>query len=476
MLWLVLFIVFLLTNILVFIYLPLSTFKEVILVILSLFIGILGFSLKDFVKDIKEKRRIKNRQKETVFRFNTFFASKLNKQLEADNLEENDVEISILKKTIGNSFQEKDADWRNSLIVCYYCKKWDKTKDPSDLEMIKRYAEVLDIKYGHITNSVKVFLDLYGALISKNTNKQGSLKHFTNNYYKDLQFYEIKEELHEAKNFHDTLTTIIKEGKLSTYGINKDTLQKLRNDLRKQLKNKQTFLLIVNKASTSLKQYLSNLPRISGVGTIMRNIGRNSRVSLFIVKTEYGIELKEFSEIIKTRVGNKIETIIKVVPVDFLNTDLIVLPPNLKFKNENMQRCYESIEWFESGLFFEDSLIWNEISKSSVTPDELLSIIPFNIFCPEILPSEQTFFIKHYDYLKKRLDISKLNEWKDKKPQLIVNHLMEKGIPEYTVAEKKQLKINGDDTQKKIEKRMLDLAKQIRKGAEDFDKALRGKK
>ncbi len=476
--WLFLFIMLLVVNLLTLIYFPTSTLKEIALIIVSAFLGVIGFSLKDFFKEIKERKKIKNIQKTTVDKFNRFFSTSLKKTLNKEGLDQEDTEIAILTKLIENGFTEKDSAWRNGLILCYYCRKWNETKEPYDFDMIRQYAENIGIKYGELNGSVKEFLDTYRILIvpAESSDYNDILRHFTTNYYKDLQFYELREELHQTKNFHDTLVTIIKEGKLSTYGISKDTLKKLEHDLRETLQHERTFLLIINKTSDRLKKYLKTLPRLAGVATIMRNVGKNVRVAMHVVKIPYRTSLKEFSEIIKIYTDKKDDTIIRIIPVDLLNSENITLPPDLRFTKSSMQKCYEAIEWFKSGLASEDSLVWNEIAKSSVTPEELLSIIPFNIFCPEILPSEQAFFIKHYDYLKEKLNVNKLNEWKDKKPQLIVNYLMEKEIPEYTNAEKKQLKINGEDTKQKIEKRLLTLAQQIRTGAKEFDKSVGGLK
>lgn len=480
MIWLILFVILFVADVLVFIYLPAGTMKEVVLIVVSTTMGTTGFSLKDFLQDIKAKREIKNRQRETVSKFNSFFASALDRQLSTEGLDENNTEITILTKSLENTFQEKNADWRNSLITCFYCKKWDVTKDPADMEMLKRYAEVLEIKYGQITEPVKTFLGLYGEFIADKTNENDALKHFTNNYYKDLQFYDLKEELHEAKNFHNTLVTIIKEGKLSTYGITVDTLNRLQKDLQKRSKYERTFLLIANNVKDTsqpdIKSYIKSLPGFTGTNVYVRNIDKRAALAIYVVKPQNVTSAKEFVQILKEKANNNKELIIRVIPLDFLESEDFTIPTTQQFSKKTMSECYEAIEWFKSGLVSEDSLIWNEVAKSSVTPDELLGIIPFNIFCPEILISEQTFFIKHYDYLKNKLNVTKLNEWKDKEPKLIVNYLLENGTPDYSSAERKQLKINGIDTQQKIEKRLLKLAKQIKKGATDFDKALKGEK
>jgi hypothetical protein len=106
--------------------------------------------------------------------------------------------------------------------------------------------------------------------------------------------------------------------------------------------------------------------------------------------------------------------------------------------------------------------LWSIITRSKITSEELLSIIPFNIFCEGITQSEQEFFIRHYNVVKNRLGIKKLTGWRDVAPEIIVEHLLNLGKPDYNKYELKHIVSNYDnDLDLAIRKRLLDLANQI---------------
>ena len=475
MIWLIIFFILLAGIVLIFIYFPNGNLKDLFLIILSTIIGAIGFSFKDYFLEIKEKRKIKDIQKKVVSLFNQYVGTPVELLIDTDGLEDEQEETEILLSALNK--KGIDNDLKNILVLCYYCRKWQKTKATLDLDKIKQYSELSEVKYAQINDSVKLFLRYYKKVLSikdiADDDFENLLKHFIEHFYKDLQFYPLMEELNQTKNFHETLVKIINEGRLSNYGITRETLKKLEKDLKKRANYEKTFLVLLNKANDEIKDYLRSLPGLSGAPSRVRNIDfRNAGYSLFIVKPTKIKSPKEFLEILKNKIKDGSEIIIRVVPLDFINSESYVYPANKSFTNKNLKECYEAIEWFKSGQVFIDSDIWNEIAKSTITTNELLSIIPFNIFCPGILPSEQTFLIKNYESLKSKTNVNLLTEWKDKDPHYLVECLTEMGIPQYTSEEKKYLRITEDNLEEKTKQRLLKISEQIVKGSKKFDEAI----
>jgi len=470
--WFIVFIVILIAISLIFLFYPDGDIKELILVILSIIVGAIGFSFKDYLCELKEKKKIKDIQKNIILAFNQYVGKPLNLIIDTENLENEKEEVEILLSSLNK--KELDNDQKNILILCYYCKKWDYTKAIFDLEKIKQYAELSEIKYAQLNENVKQFLISYKKVFDiEEDNFEELLKHFVNHFYKDLQFYPLMVELNQTKNFHETLVKIISEGKLSNYGITKETLKKLEKDMKDKTVYEKTFMVLLNKANDEIKDYLRSLPGLSGAFSRARNIDfKNAGYSLFIVKPSKIKSSKEFIGVLKNKIKNGSEIIIRIIPLDFINSESYTYPANKSFTNKNLKECYEAVEWFKSGQIFIDSGIWNEIAKSTISPNELLSLIPFNIFCPGILPSEQAFLIKNYDTLKSKANVQLLTEWKDKDFEYLVECLIEIGIPNYNSEEKKYLKINDTNLNDKTKGRLLGICKQIVDGAEEFSKAM----
>lgn len=490
MIWFVIFVVFVVLDIVSFLYLPIGNFKEISLIIVSAIVGAMGFSFKDFFSELKIKKKTKTKYKETCNLFNSFFSKSIFLGLKTPETLSADISESEI---LDNSIREKEPNISGESIsiikLCYFCKKWEDNKSPEDYEAIKKNAESLGIKYAKIDDTVKKFSKIYSDLI---LNKQKldhsdinisekdikkSIQHFVNNYYKDLQFYEIKDKFHQNKNLHETLIKIIKEGKLSTYGITNETIKRLENDLQKKTKSSNSFVIFTNNTNkndrNNLKEYLRNFPRLGMAGGTTK-MPIYSKFGVYIIKTDKKQTAKSLLTEIKNSVKISEEAIIKIVPLNMANSETYTLPFNQSFTNDNLKKSYQALEWFKTGYDYTDSALWSEITKSRVTPDELLSIIPFNIFCKGILPCEQEFIIKNYDHVKSHFNVNTLVDWSTKNPELLNSYLIKKGTPEYSDDELKiVLKLSQNQERNKIiEKRLLTICKQVVDGAKLFHSSL----
>lgn len=486
MIVLISFILLVIIEVLIILLAPTGIYKEISLTIFGILIGATGFSMKDIISDIKLRKKTKNNFKTVAKNLNEFFKNSLPELEIPKKIDDSATEKEIIDSLIKNSIEGITSDIVHIITLCYYCKKWDEDKSPINYESIKQIAESLGIKYAQINNDIKNFAKIYSQLVvkkvtldqSKNiTNEEvrKTISHFTKNYYKDLQFFEIKDKFHQNKNLHETLIKIIKEGKLSSYGITKETIKKLNQEITKKAKSSNTFVLFTNNTNptdrNNLKEYLHKFSRLgmSG-GTTQMPI--YARFGVYIIKTETFQTAKSLLKDIKNSVEISSEAIIRIVPLDLLNSETYTLPFNQSFSNENLKKCYNALEWFKLGYDYSDSVLWSEITKSSITPHELLSVIPFNIFCEGILPCEREFIISNYQQIKTHFEVETLSDWASKNADLLTSKLIELGKPSYSPDEIKITLKSGSDLDDKINKRLKKISNQIINGAKEFNKTL----
>lgn len=478
MIWRIIVIIILIVGfVLSFIWLPQGNIRDLAISGIPLLIGLVGFTLKDFLDERKSQKFVKKSQHEIIENIKRFFPDYLTAGLILYDLGNEYDEIKILSTLFRKNFPQNEDAFINGCILCYFCKKWDQYKSLSDFNKIKQYAEIIGIKNYNTADDLKTFLELYYHVIQPAEipiiDTEKLLHHFIEHYYKEIFILKITKDLNQTKNLHDTLKILINEGKFSSYGITQETLKKIQKDVKSKILIERTFLVLLDGAKDDLKDYLRSLPGLTGCAPSAKNIGITAKYGLYIVKPPKIKSSQEFAEIIKTFCNKESETIVRIIPLDFKNGEVFTIPANQSFNSKNMQNCYDAIEWLKSGSESEDSLLWNEIAKSTITPNELFSIIPFNIFCQGILESERVFLVTHYDSIKEKMCIQKLNEWKNIDPSLIATYLLSEGRPDYNQEEITFLKIHSpDEFEEKIKTRFVDLATQIVNGATQFDNAI----
>lgn len=490
MMWTFLFVISLVIEVTLFIYLPLGTIREITLLLIATVIGVLGFSVKDSIKDLKLRKKALKRYGEVCGLFNQFFNRSLCLNIEPPKqIEETVSEPEILDDSLRKNLIGVTGEIINMMSLCYYCKKWELHKSAEDYESIKKIAESLGIKYAKSDDTVKLFAQIYSQLlidksklnfsapsISKE-NIEKAINHFIGNYYKDLQFFEIKDKFHQNKNLHETLIKIIKEGKLSTYGITNETIKRLELDVSKRARASNIFVIFTNntnpKDRDNLKKYLHNYARLGMAGGTTK-MSIHAIFGVYIIKTEKNQTAKSLLKDIKNSVKISAEAIVRIAPLNMVDSETYTLPFNQSFTNENLKKCYEALEWFKTGYDYSDSALWSEITKSNITPNELLSVIPFNIFCEGILPCEQEFIIKNYDKVKNELNVSTLVDWAKKDHKIIKSSLLKNGTPDYSQDELKlKLGVSNNNKEEKVDKRISKICKQIIEGAKEFEKTLK---
>lgn len=473
---------------------PISPIIIAITPFLITILPFLGEYIESFIEHSKKKKFIENTFNEIKDYLQKFFRFNLhNPLIDEDYISKEDIpKEDIYERFIKSNFEGISNIAIQSIILCFYCNKWEKLKSPEIYGEMQKYSKSIGLSFAKLTDDTKIFLNIYSAFKSNKKfnsltgiiqDKKGDseyltiLKNFAEKYVNDLSFFEIKDKLKQSENLRYTLIKIIKEGKLSNWGISNETLRKLEDDLQKRIDYSKVYLVLGNKIDGNIKDYLKAQPGLTGWAPFTRNIPYTGKFSGYIVKPKDRYKsAKKFIEKLKTLANEKEEKIIFVIPIDFLNCESYVLPNNQSFKSTNLKECFDAISWFRTGYEFSDTDLWNAISKSEITPDELLAVIPFNIFCEGILPCEQDFMIKNYDYIKEKCGINKLTDWMKYKdnPEVIADYLLEKGHPNYNSTEiKNVLGVKSkEEFDSGVRKRLLALCEQIVQHSEEFSKSL----
>lgn len=467
-------------------------FSATIIAIIPFTIALLPFiteAIEVSIEARKKRTRIKNTYTDIKNYLQCFFKfTFITPPIPEYDLPKEEVYETFLE----TNFKEIDIIVIKSILLCFYCDMWEKSKSHHLYGDMQKYANSIGLSFAELTDDTMIFLKIYSAFQSKNVRYNSTfeilqfekteseymniLNDFAKKYVKDISFFEIKDKLNQSENLRFTLVKIIKEGKLSKWGLTTETLEQLEKDLKKEINYSKTYLVIGNKVGQNIKDYLKSQPGLRVGRPTSQNIPQgNKYFSGAIIKpTERFNNAKMLIEKLKRLSREENETILFAIPLDFLNYERYVFPDNQSFTSRNLKACYEAISWFKTGYEYSDTDLWNAISTSSITPEELLAIVPFNIFCEGILPCEQEFMIKNYSYIKKRCEINKLSDWKNVDSKLITGYLLECGNPNYNESEKKYiLNVEADDEfDAGIEKRIFNLCEQIVKNSDEFNKSL----
>ncbi|RLI74285.1 hypothetical protein DRP04_14855 [Archaeoglobales archaeon] len=450
-----------------------------------------------FVRDYFEKRgrerKVKNRIKEIKSFLKRHFTLPIKdpdiSEFDLDVIKDEDIYISTIK---GNFEYAKDHEVY-SLLLCFYCSlcKVDRI-DPEIYDRIQKISKALGLNYYELNESVKTFLKFYHALLLSKKSKYSGIDEITNadfeeeryktllkdyisKYQKDLVFLDVKEKLHQSENLRQTLVRLIKDGKLSSWGVTKESLKKLEEELRKKTSYSKTFLVIGNKIKGGLREYLTSQPRLSAKLTSVDTPFKPSKFTCYIIRPQESFESpKKFLEKLK-KLSEDREQIIFVIPLDLVNSEYYTHPHDQSFTSKNLQECFSIMRWFTYGYEsqFADADIWSIIASSTITPEELLSILPFNILCEGIFPAEQEYFIKHYEKIKERCGIEKITDWGRVKPEIIVEYLLEEGYPKYAEAERSYLlREYAKNFDLAVRERLLKLCRQIVENSRELEKSL----
>lgn len=400
--------------------------------------------------------------------------------------------ISVYDGFLQKNFPNLTQTQRNTLILLSLCQTLKHSKSseqPQIYSLIQNYIELLSIY--QITKETESVLSAYYFLFKQasstsdieiiftqqlsESEKKTILDDFINNFSKDAAFIYIRKELKQSEELRKTMVQLINEGELAAYGINQESFEKMQNSLLRNAKSIEAYLILGNKITEDVKQVIKHFPYIGGFAS-RSGIPRKKGIILvgFIIKpTRHYDNPNEFLEQeIKSKLsGYSKDIMLSVISLDFLRSATWTIPPRAEFSSKYMRDCHAIVDYLGSG-YINDVVFWNIITESKIRIEELLSIIPFNIFVPDLISSERNLLIRNYKTLKTKFNIKKLTDWKNINTKELQDAIISLGMPTYTDLESRDLFGIHDSSkipENKFHNRMQDIAIQIVKNAKKFE-------
>ncbi|WP_459202078.1 hypothetical protein [Methanococcus sp. CF] len=459
----------------------------------------------------KKHLEIKKEYLEVLSSFESYFGKNilLNKSLPKDPKKKS--ETDILEYFLKNN--NLKANLRNSIILCYLCKKRDLGGTVSDSGLMEYSSRLGLLDYTtnelDIDTRVDIFLRVYFKLIYEKTNillnKDGSdiimtqnisgeaysklLAEFIEKYFPMYRLIQVSLSEHEStKNLHSKLRELIVEGRLSKYGIDKSIFDRIDEKISNSGKVSNSFLVLVKSKSNTMnifkKGFTDKLVRISAAGKNSKNIQNENLKgidpSMHVIKWDLGWSPEDILEHIKKELNLGSETGISIIPLDFSKGVLTIFPEdNTVEKDPDAHKFIELINYLNKNndLVEKQSIseLFSELNDKMPIND-LLSLIPFNLFCNDILDVEEKYFDDIITEIKNKFKIEKLGDWARQDPERILQYLIKHaGYPDYSGVNFDDLDSLGINLDDKISKelRFKKLCTEIIEKSKEYAEALK---
>ncbi len=114
---------------------------------------------------------------------------------------------------------------------------------------------------------------------------------------------------------------------------------------------------------------------------------------------------------------------ISIIPLE--GTEIFTYPESSKeIKDEKIRASYSSISSIKTGLPLNLADVVMSNLDTEVNMNEILSIIPFNIFIPNESERRKRFIIDHYEEIKSNFNVKTLSDWSEISPNKLKRYLI----------------------------------------------------
>ncbi|GEM_PF-5172351 len=353
---------------------------------------------KDLVREIDDTN-IDHQKKEKVYDW--LIRNKLDK---ASKVEKDGIFCALLCYEIDREENLLRVDSYKKIIAGIF-EKYDFLNISDESKLITQYY--YNYKMGEKLNAKSDSLD-YAKQIDAMTNK------YDKTYNLSLK---LKFEKDQIEEFRKTLAILISRGKLNIDQIEK----RIREKLSKQIHNKsgKAFLIFANNYQRipAIKNLLDSYPGV--VYSYKKPHFLPESIQYLHTRIIYP---PEDSQNPQRFIENKIKPLIpedrdgngfiSILPIE--GTEIYSYPTKVdNIESENVREGFETITAYKTGMSFNLVEFYIDNLQEEIKVDELLSVIPFNVFVPNIGKKPKNLIIDHYDRLKKEFGIDTLSDWGD---------------------------------------------------------------
>jgi len=391
----------------------------------------------DFIDTQKIKRQNKIRISSILEKFERFARNYLNKDIDKEKITEDilnrEAEITVdnlFEYCVDTVFHRKSSAERKIIFVFSLCYEIENEKNAIKAaryrSLISQMTE--DYNFHKMDSNSRAFLNAYynfkqhNYLFGKNNDTIDFYElalDFTKQYCKTqnlaIQLFMKKEQVEE---FYRTLSFLILRGKLSV-PLLKDRVER---GLKKVAARSRAYILLINKFQRlpSIEKSLNKFPQIK-IGRLqpIRFPMETKYLHMRIVYPEvkYANPADFLHEEIVKKIPKKEKNngFVAIIPIE--GTDIISYPKNKdSLSSDNLKKGFEAIYHIKTGIPQDTLEIIVDTIKSEMSLPEILSVIPFNIFVPELDENARIFLIKRYRKIQNYFKIKTLFDWCDVKP------------------------------------------------------------
>ena len=408
----------------------------------------------DFLVDRNLRRSketlVKNYTKNIISFLKSNFEIEANSEELFESIKGEDFDVTkdeVYKRSIELVKTDKDKE---ILLILALTKEVDREKD---ISLQSRYrskiTEVLQnfdtLRFDSKTQQLmKEYTRLYGI---KDANHKELFLNFAQKY-SDLQLIAIQlfNDLNLANEFKKTLSLLLVRGKLNLPLVKGETKKKIDEILRaKQIP--RGFIVIMNKYQTldPVKEALSKFPQIELGRLKPHNFPENTQylhMRIIYPKTYYSSSDEFLNKEILNRIpaNEKNNGFVAVLPLEI--TEIKSYPKTeAEIESDIMKKSFQAINYLITGQDKSVDEILAEYTMSNITISEILAVIPFNIFVPDIKRNAKDFIIDNYPLIQERFKIKTLFDWADVNPKELSGVLLAYD-KEHILSETEWLKIS----------------------------------
>ena len=391
----------------------------------------------DFLVDRNLRRNketlVKNYTKEITSFLKSGFEIKADSEELFESIKGEDFDVTkdeVYKRAIELVKTDKNKE---ILLILALTKEVDKEKD---ISLQSRYrskiTEVLQnfdtLRFDAKTQQLmKEYARLYGI---KDTNHKNLFLTFAQKY-SNLQLIAIQlfNDLGLANEFKKTLSLLLVRGKLNLPLVKGETKKKI-DEILKTKQIPRGFIVIMNKYENldPIKQAISKFPQIQ-IGRLKpHNFPENTKyLSMRIIypKTYYASSNEFLNKEILNRIpeDEKNNGFVAVLPLEI--TEIRSYPKTeAEIESDIMKKSFQAINYLITGQDKSVDEILAEYTLSNITISEILAVIPFNIFVPDIKRNARDLIIDNYPLIQEKFKIKTLFDWADVNPKELSSALL----------------------------------------------------
>jgi len=337
-------------------------------------------------------------------------------------------------------------DYRSNIIhVLLLCREIVKLDSAVEQAELKARVENLTTNFNlnEIDEPTTEFLGAYevsrGVIEGRNSNPEQIFEHEPDDPQETALEFAVKfgttqqlalvlfSDRERSRELRRTLGRLVARGKLNTETVNKETAERLQEELE-QIGNEATKYLIFSQKvhyPEEVTQAIERFPH-TRFGNKYPEQGFPEAVQymrMYVVYPEhdYGSAERFLEEAIRPAIPEDTDDdgFLAVMPLELEN--MAIYPDD--DVEDYLGGTYEALSFLKTGSSEDLSEVVSDKVMSEIGVSELLSTLPFNVIDPEIEEHEKEIIIENYEDLKTQFSIDELFDWADVDPDQLAEAL-----------------------------------------------------